>query len=537
MKRVMCIWLPDWPIQRLIAARPCNNAIVLYELVRGVRRVAACSAAARRAGIRVGMPLAEATATVDGDCRLHDPTADRQALEELCEGCRQFSPLVGIEDAAAPENLCLDLTGLARLFGGEAALGQQVVRAFGQRKLAVRLAVADTVGAAWAVAHFGREEIEKEENGENKERCVLSRKRSSEFEICNSRFSICNILPPGQSAAALRPLPIEALRLPDAVVDLLHMLGVRRIEQLERLPREELASRFGPLPLARWDQAVGRLPEPIFAQPLLAELDVEELLEYPTPRQATIELVLDRLLGRLSQRLVELGRGALRLDCRLECQGGPVTWEVGLFEPTVSPRHLGQLTRMELERLRLPGPVTAVSIAASITTPYDRPQEELFETAAGRRSRGLAGLVDRLSSRLGRQRVLQARLVRDAQPEAAYQYQPLVRNQRGQSHFRRGENRDSPPGRLPPRPLRLVRQPVAVEVISAVPEGPPARFSWRGREHRVARAWGPERIETGWWRGALVARDYYRVETTAGRRYWLFCRLEDGRWFLHGMFE
>ena len=73
--------------------------------------------------------------------------------------------------------------------------------------------------------------------------------------------------------------------------------------------------------------------------------------------------------------------------------------------------------------------------------------------------------------------------------------------------------------------------------MSVMPEGPPLRFPFRGEEHRVARAWGPERIETGWWRGPPVARDYYRVATTAGRRFWLFRRLDDGRWFLHGAFE
>jgi protein ImuB len=70
-----------------------------------------------------------------------------------------------------------------------------------------------------------------------------------------------------------------------------------------------------------------------------------------------------------------------------------------------------------------------------------------------------------------------------------------------------------------------------------VPDGPPLRFSFRGQEHRIAQVWGPERIEIGWWRGPMVARDYYRVETAAGQRYWLFRRLADGRWFLHGTFE
>jgi len=78
---------------------------------------------------------------------------------------------------------------------------------------------------------------------------------------------------------------------------------------------------------------------------------------------------------------------------------------------------------------------------------------------------------------------------------------------------------------------------VLLAAMAVMPDGPPLAFRLRGREHRIARSWGPERIETGWWRGRPIGRDYFRVETTTGQRYWLFRRLADGRWFLHGRFE
>ena len=87
-----------------------------------------------------------------------------------------------------------------------------------------------------------------------------------------------------------------------------------------------------------------------------------------------------------------------------------------------------------------------------------------------------------------------------------------------------------------PRPVRLENEPFQLDVVSVVPDGPPVQFEFRGR-HRVARAWGPERIQTGWWRGHYVQRDYYRVETTAGKRFWIFRRLHDAKWFLHGVFD
>jgi protein ImuB len=127
-------------------------------------------------------------------------------------------------------------------------------------------------------------------------------------------------------------------------------------------------------------------------------------------------------------------------------------------------------------------------------------------------------------------------LVADAQPELAWRYDSLV-NGRGPRRVRKGDSPQGPAAELPPRPLRLLRRPIPLAVVSIAPDGPPLQFTWQAREHRVADARGPERIETGWWRGRSIARDYYRLETSTGRRFWLFRRLDDGRWFLHGTFE
>jgi protein ImuB len=88
----------------------------------------------------------------------------------------------------------------------------------------------------------------------------------------------------------------------------------------------------------------------------------------------------------------------------------------------------------------------------------------------------------------------------------------------------------------PFRPPRLFDSPVSVEAVSLLPDGPPVRFFWQKKIYQVARCWGPERIETGWWLGRHVRRDYFRVETSTGSRFWLFRQADDGRWFLHGIF-
>ena len=180
MERVLSIWLPDWPLQRLLVARPelKDRAVVLYDRDSGRgERVVACSPAAHDRGVRVGMPLAEAacseaavsfhgTSSIPGrQCvgrnvqndpgkispsvafHLHDIQADRESLEDLAGWCDQFSPLVGLESNDFPSTLLLEVAGVASLFGGEDALARRVTQSFQQRGYTVCIAIADTLGA------------------------------------------------------------------------------------------------------------------------------------------------------------------------------------------------------------------------------------------------------------------------------------------------------------------------------------------------------------------------------------------------------
>jgi protein ImuB len=234
---------------------------------------------------------------------------------------------------------------------------------------------------------------------------------------------------------------------------------------------------------------------------------------------------------------------------------------VGLFQPTVNPQHLQGLIEMQLERLILPGAVEEIHVIAASTAPREQRQNDLFASGSRDDQSKLALLVERLSSRLGRDRVASAQLQAEPQVELAYRCVPLTG----------GPTRDSG-GRLfvvPPsgglqrrsafsnrlkaglqtidtstqavlgpmlRPLQILDPPEPVDVIGIALDGPPAMFRYRRRQYRVARHFGPERIETGWWRGPSSRRDYYRVETEAGNRMWLFRRLQDKKWFLHGEF-
>jgi len=490
--------------------------------------------------------------------REDDPLGDRQALEALAARCGRFSPVVGLEESADPAALLLDITGVAHLFGGEAALARKIVDDFARQGLTARVAVADTVGAAVAWRFCGSVPLFREKQCRWSTSALLLRSsgtRDRGDSPISPEVTVRErgegdspifpagklgqspvILPPGETVGALRPLPIEALRLPAEVSELLHQLGIWRIGQLEPLPREELSSRFGPELLRRWDQAAGRLAEPVPAAAAPPEFRADWSPEHPTARQETVEAALERLIGRVAGQLARAGRGAVQLECRLDCVSSePVRVPVGLFRPTASARHLFGLVQMQFQRLRLSAPVSGVNVSVAATAPLEYRQEKLFADGDERVCDGprqLAALVDRLGNRLGRRAVVRPRLLRDAQPELAYCYDPLIGIRR-----RRRHRRKSKPADLPPRPLRLLSRPLALTAVSIVPDGPPMQFHLRGSQHRVEHAWGPERIETGWWRGRAVGRDYYRIQTTSGHRYWLFRRLRDGRWFVHGIFE
>jgi protein ImuB len=491
--------------------------VVLFREDHRGRWVVACSSSAAGLGIVPDMPLAEATA-LGGQQAVHveefDPAADQAVLERLAEWCAQFSPLVGLEETdAPPECLLLEIDGTAPLWGGEESLAQEIVDEFREHGWRVRVAVADTIGAAWAVARYG------------------------------PRQGAPQHVPPGKMFAALAPLPIEALRLPPETVDLLINLGVQTVVQLAALPRAGLAVRFGPMVGRRLDQALGAAVESIVGYSPPPEFEAEQVFEYPTEQRATLDHVLAQLIEQLTRRLTAHGRGAMQLECQIDCQGTQgkqkIRLPVGIFQPLATARHLLELLGLQLERRVFPGPVTAVRLAVSRTAPLSTRQQELFTDPRERDGpRQLGRLVDRLSSRLGREAVLRPLLVPDAQPECACRYEPLTgKPSRSPGHQRAAQKKPVVVGRAWRRSLRLEPQPIPLTVQSVTIAGLPAQLRWRRHDEHVARTWGPERIYTGWWRGRTVRRDYYRVETTTGHRLWLFRRLEDGKWFLHGRFE
>ena len=399
--------------------------------------IAACSAAAARRGVRPGMPVAEATTLAPGlHLEPYDPVADRRALELLAQACEPFSPSVGLEEAERPECLLLDITGLEPLLGDEATLAKQALRFVASQGFAARVAIADTVAAALAAARYLSEV--RVAGVERSEPPVAQSWGLTSFDPSHP----CVCIPPGKTLAALAKLPVAALRLGPAALATLTELGLQRIEQVLALPRESLASRFEPELVRRLDQLSGALPERIDAVRPPPEIAVEQALETPTGRRDVVEMILEQLIARMVEQLSARRRGAVRLECELTCQGSlwdgaalrpTVRLRLGLYRPTAERQHLLELVRMRLERTVLAGPVSAVRLTVPLTAPLVARQLALGELLADEPGRTelipfheLALLIDRLSSRLGREAVLRATLVADAQPELAYRLTPLA---------------------------------------------------------------------------------------------------------------
>jgi protein ImuB len=336
-------------------------------------------------------------------------------------------------------------------------------------------------------------------------------------------------------------LPIAALRLPTQTVNLLQQFDLHRIGQLLDLPRSELPCRFGPILLDRLDQALGNVAELVEPEPQDEPIRASWPFEPPIADARLVDQAIGYILERVLEQIAPRRLGVSQMLCSLTLASGePVRIPVGLVRPSATFAHLIDLLRLHLERVRVTAEIAEVALDVPVAAPLEFQQDEMFEEAIGAKS--LAPLVERLSSRLGDDAVVHPQLEPDAQPEYGWRREEGINHE--DTKTRRKEKNSSSlffvssclRGDNSFRPPHLERRPVAVTVMSVVPNGPPLSFEWKGRSFRIVHAWGPERIETGWWRGDDVKRDYYQVETAAGERYWLFRRLPDERWFLHGVF-
>jgi protein ImuB len=449
------------------------------------------------------MPLAQAQARVPGLAVMPaDPPGDAQALGALAGWCLRVAPLTAPD---APDGIWIDATGTAHLHGGEQRMLTGLVAALAGRGIAACAAMADTPGAAWAVARFGG--------------------------------AAQTVVPAGETQPAIARLPIAALRLADDTKAALQRLGFDRIDRLLAAPRAPLTLRFGPAPLRRLDQALGRVAEPI--QPAFPPDLVQGRLAFPEPLLTPEALsgVTARLADAVCAELERRGQGARRLDLIFErVDGTRQAIRIGTARPSRQPRHLARLLDEQLERVDPGLGVEAMRLVVPLADALAFAQPGGGLLAAPHSEADMAVLVDRLANRLGARRVYRLAPVESDVPErSTRRIAPIG-----------GGLRDAGWPACLPRPVRLLKHPQPVDVMAMLPDHPPAFFVWRRRRHLVRRADGPERIAGEWWKRqgeTLATRDYWQVEDEQGTRFWLYRSGDavdpatgDRRWYLHGLF-
>lgn len=501
--------------------------------------VAACCRAAVELGVRPGMPVVEAQSLVRNlATAAYDAEANRRALVKCAEACEPFSSRVAIEEEAEPESLLLDISNLEHLWGSEARLIETVKKFFTRRGYEVRVGVAETVGAAWAAAHF-------EEWGRRSAECG---REAAEIATTATEQPPASSFVTGQS---LFSLPVESLRISEQTAATLRELGLETVGQVMVLPREGLAMRFGDELLQRLDQLTGAGREVIEPRRAPTAFAASRDLEEPTGDRGVIVHVLRQLVNQLAEQLAACDRGAVLLVCSLRCiENSPTRLRVGLLQPSACARQLLELIELHLEAVKLASEVDHVELHVAVVGRLGERQGELFAARWSADPHQLAVLVNRLSSRLGYDCVLQAQLRASAVPERAVQWRRVESSEergarikrsrmvvsRGNSKPPNSENRTTSDDSQRAIPLLLYPTPQAREVVCVAPDGSPQALWFGNRRESIVSCVGPERIESLWWRGPTVRRDYYRVATESGSHLWMFRQLADGDWFVHGVF-
>lgn len=462
--------------------------------------VLAADAAAQAAGLRRGMPVTKAQVLVPGlIVRDADPAADAEALDRLAVWLLRFAPIVASDP---PDGIVIDTTGADHLHGGEPAMLEGLLGRLAMSGIVARAAIADTWGAAHALARYA----------------------AWPTIIAGS----------GHRQAILEPLPLDALRITAATVAGLRTLGFERIGDLLEQPRAPLALRFGPEIGRRIDQALGdtaELIEPIRPADLI---EVRRAFAEPIGAAETIAHYIGKLVVQLCELLEERGLGARRLDLichRVDNQAQAV--RVGTATPV---RDVKRLTRLLCDKIETISPGFGIEVMTLSATAAERlDRKQIVNSLVEESVPDVSDLIDTLMNRVGERAIYRLAPVASDVAERSVCRIPAMAADTGASW----------PGHWP-RPSRLLAQPEPVETVALLPDHPPVSFTWRGVRRRVKRADGPERVFGEWWkRDAELAavRDYFRVEDDAGERYWLY-RAGDGedaatgshRWFLHGVF-
>lgn len=495
MPRYAFIWFPFLLTEYAARKKPELRELpfVLAASQHGRMVIESVSVLAMKKSIRPGMVLADCKAILP-ELHMIKSEAGRaqKLLQALAEWSFGYTPFVAIN---LPDGLILDTSGCTHLWGGEMPYLESLKTKLGAYGYTVRAAIADTIGAAIAVARFGQP---------------------------------LATVKPGRQRDALLPLPAAALRLEAEVLARLRKLGLQRIDSFIDMPRSTLRRRFGPSLPMRLAQALGQEME--LAVPVKPVQPYQErLCSMDAIVSATgITIALEQLLSALCLRFESEGMGlrsavfkAYRVDGNIQ------QIEIGTGHPSRNAHHILRLFEHKIATLEPALGFEMFVLEAPKVEPVTQEQAAIWNTSC-QNDHKVAELLDRVKAKTGSgiSRYLPAehywpeRSVKEATP--------LWEKQVSGWRIDR------------PRPIHLLPRPEAIAVTAVLPDYPPMQFRYKGKLYPITKSDGPERIEQEWWLADGLYRDYYCVEDERGARYWLFRSgpyvKGQTEWFLHGFF-
>jgi protein ImuB len=504
----IAVHVPQLPLLALRSAAQ-DLPLVVIDPADPHQRIVDADEKALAAGVRIGMTLAAALAAAPRiEPRPRDAAREFVLLQRLAGLAAAFTPQVSIE---LPDSLLLEIKSSVALFGGLRELCRKLRAACradsafapvaGAPKVGEpRFTLAPTALAALVAARAGA-------------RCFITD---------------VNLLP-----ARLKPVPLSALRWPEEQNARLAAMGVRTLGELMRLPRAGFAKRFGVALLADLDRLLGRRADPRRRLVPRERYRGRRDLDHEITDHERILRALSPLLAELEQFLRVRQRGITALQCRFHhYRAAPTRCVLRLAAPEANAARLLSLLRERLATLVLPEPVRRCDLRSGALVECALESKPLW--SPGERGHAPAGempaLIEHLRARLGTEAVYGLARVSEHRPENAW------RAKKGTDLFIGDErdNRSTPspinrsvPFLAPRRPLWLLHAPQELEAQRGRPRH-------RGALELLA---GPERIESGWWDGSDVQRDYYVASDAIGAHLWIYRECAGARrWFLQGLF-
>lgn len=491
----IALTLPDLPLQLAQRAAPAGTEALVIAEGPSLRPLVCCAnSSALDQGVVPGLPLAAARALA-GELKVlpRDRSAEAQALHNLACWAGQFTPNIVPQDSG----LLLEVASTLRLHGGITRLLAQLRQELTQLGYVAMLGVAPTPLAAWWLAR--------------------ARQAGLSPRLCRDQRRLPDVL---------APLPLRLLDWPDELLQTLQALGIRRLGQCLQLPRDAFIKRFGAARRLELDRALGLAPDPRpwFMPPERFASRVEFGFEL-NDAQALL-FPLQRLLRELEGFLRSRGAGVQHWQLQLEhWNHGRSRISIGTAAAERSATRLLGLARERLGQLRLDAPVLALNLVAEQLQPFAEHSQSLVPDARSH-ALGWSQLIDRLSARLGSERISGLRSVDEHRPERGWRRcAAMAASSEGAARALRGTPLPMPAAAA--RPLWLLDPPRQLSSQAGQPQ-------CQGQLELLA---GPERIEAGWWDGGKACRDYYVARNPRGETLWIYREHQrEAPWYLHGIF-